>query len=68
MVDSHTEEKDIQMLSSMRIYNSNENIIFEKGLDKETFQYFIKDVVPPELREGDVVIMDKYQQHKINFE
>lgn len=52
----------------MRIYSSNDNINFEKGLDKETFQYFINDVVLPELSEGEVVIMDKYQQHKINFE
>lgn len=56
------------MLSSIRIDGSTENILFEKGLNKEIFQSFINDVLLPELRVGDIVIMDNCQAHKINFD
>lgn len=55
------------MLSSLRMDGSNENILFEQGLDKETFRYFIKDVLSPGLKSGDIVIMDNCSAHNIDF-
>ena len=55
------------MLSSIRLNGSNENILFENGLNKETFQYFMNDVLLPGLKAGDIVIMDNCSAHKISF-
>lgn len=55
------------MLSSIRINGSTESIIFEKGLDKSIFEYFMREVLGPELNAGDIVIMDNCRAHKIDF-
>lgn len=55
------------MLSSIRLDGSTESIIFEKGLDKLTFEYFINDVLSGVLKKGDILIMDNLRAHKIDF-
>lgn len=55
------------MLSSIRLDGSTESIIFEKGLDKETFKGFINDVMLKALKPGDILIMDDLRAHKIDF-
>lgn len=60
--------KRYTMLSSIRLNGTTESILFENGLDKKTFSEYVYDVLLPELREGDMVIMDNLRAHKIDFE
>lgn len=55
------------MLSSIRLDGSTESIIFEKGLDKATFEYFVNDILCKALQPGDILIMDNLRAHKIDF-
>lgn len=59
--------KRYTMLSSLRLDGASESILFENGLDKKTFTEYIYDVLLPTLKEGDVIVMDNLQAHKIDF-
>lgn len=56
------------MLSSLRLDGSTESILIDKGLTKEEFRYFIYDILKPELKKGDIIILDNCRSHKIDFQ
>lgn len=55
------------MLYSLCLDDSTENILFENGLDKETFKYFLNNILFQKLNDGYFLIMDNCRAHKINF-
>ncbi len=54
----------LTVLSSVRLDGSTENIVFPGAVDRKMFDAYIKDVLAPSLRPGDIVIMDNLSAHK----
>ena len=52
------------MLSSIRSDGHTESIVFKGALNKEIFEAYVKKVLAPSLRPGDIVVMDNLSAHK----
>jgi transposase len=52
------------MLSSIRLDGAAESLVFEGAVDRKMFDAYIKEMLAPTLRPGDVVIMDNLSAHK----
>lgn len=57
--------KTTTMLSSIRLDGSTVHTNFQGALNKERFLEYLRDVLVPCLREGDVVVMDNLGSHKV---
>lgn len=54
----------VTILSSIRLDSSTESLIFEGAVDRKMFDAYVKEVLAPTLRPGDIVIMDNLNAHK----
>jgi transposase len=52
------------MLSSIRLDGSTACMTVEAATDTEVFQAYVREILCPTLRPGDVVIMDNLRPHK----
>jgi transposase len=52
------------VLSSIRLDGTTESILFEGSVDGKMFDGYIKEILAPQLRPGDIVIMDNLSAHK----
>lgn len=54
----------VTILSSIRLDGSTESVVFEGAVDRQIFDEYIKQILAPSLRPGDIVIMDNLSTHK----
>ena len=54
----------VTMLSSVRLDGTTESILFEGAVDRKMFDEYIKQMLAPQLRPGDILIMDNLRVHK----
>lgn len=52
------------MLSSIRLDGSTAALAIEGATDTEVFQTYVREVLCPTLRPGDIVVMDNLSPHK----
>ena len=52
------------MISSIRLDGSTAALAIEGATDTEVFQVYVREVLCPTLRPGDIVIMDNLSPHK----
>lgn len=57
--------KTTTLLSSIRLDGSTVRTTFQGALNKERFLEYLRDVLVPCLRAGDVVVMDNLSSHKV---
>jgi len=48
----------VTILSSVRLDGTTESVLFEGAVDRKMFDEYIKEILAPQLRPGDIVIMD----------
>jgi hypothetical protein len=46
------------MLSVMRLDGSTQSIVFEGAVDREMFDEYIKEILAPTLKTGDILILN----------
>lgn len=56
--------KTTTILSSIRLDGTTESVLFEGAVDRKMFDEYIKEILAPKLRPGDIVIMDNLSSHK----
>ena len=56
--------KNITILSSIRLDGTTESVVFDGSLNRAMFNEYIKKILSPSLRSGDIVIMDNLSTHK----
>ena len=61
--DRRWEVKSI--LSSIRLNGQIESCVYDGALTGELFKGWVKEVLCPSLKEGDIVIMDNLSSHKV---
>lgn len=54
----------VTVLSSVRLDGTTESILFDGAVDRKMFDEYIKKILGPQLRPGDIVIMDNLKAHK----
>ena len=54
----------VTVLSSIRLDGETESVMFEGAVDRKMFEAYIKEILGPNLRPGDIVIMDNLSSHK----
>ena len=54
----------VTVLSSIRLDGTTECVVFEGAVDRKMFDEYIKTILAPSLRHGDIVIMDNLAAHK----
>lgn len=54
----------VTVLSSIRLDGATECIVFEGAVDRKMFDEYVKTILAPSLRPGDIVIMDNLSAHK----
>lgn len=52
------------VLSSIRLDGTTESVLFEGAVDGKMFEEYIKEILAPQLRPGDILIMDNLRAHK----
>ena len=52
------------ILSSVRLDGTTESILFDGAVDRKMFDEYIKQVLAPQLRPGDILVMDNLNAHK----
>lgn len=56
------------MLSFLKFDGSTDGLVIDGSCDKDTFREFMENVLLPQTRKGDVVIMDNARIHKKSFD
>ena len=54
----------VTVLSSIRLDGATECIVFEGAMDRKMFDEYVRNILVPSLRPGDIVIMDNLSAHK----
>ena len=57
----------VTILSSVRLDGTTESILFDGAVDRKMFDEYIKEFLAPQLRPGDILIMDNLNAHKSEF-
>ncbi len=52
------------MLSSLRLDGSTAAMVVEGATDREVFEAYVRHVLIPSLRDGDIVVLDNLAPHK----
>lgn len=52
------------ILSSVRLDGTTESVLFEGAVDRKMFEEYIREILAPRLRLGDILIMDNLNVHK----
>jgi transposase len=75
-MDDHTREpgamipppdgrwETVTVLSAIRLDGTTESLVFEGAVDRKMFDEYIKQILAPVLRAGDILIMDNLGSHK----
>lgn len=59
--------ESLTILASVRLDGTTEGVVFEGAVDRKMFDEYIKEILAPTLRPGDIVIMDNLSAHKSAF-
>jgi transposase len=54
----------VTILSSVRLDGTTEGVVFQGAVDRKMFDAYIKEILAPTLRPGDIVVMDNLNAHK----
>ena len=54
----------VTILSSVRLDGTTASVLFEGAVDRKMFDEYIKEILAPQLRPGDILIMDNLNAHK----
>lgn len=54
----------VTILSSVRLDGTTESVLFEGAVDRKMFDEYIKEILAPQLRPGDILVMDNLNAHK----
>jgi transposase len=54
----------VTILSSVRLDGTTQSVLFDGAVDRKMFDEYIKEILAPQLRPGDIVIMDNLNAHK----
>lgn len=54
----------VTVLSSIRLDGDTESVVFDGAVDRKMFDEYVKSILAPSLRPGDIVIMDNLSAHK----
>jgi transposase len=54
----------VTVLSSVRLDGTTESVLFDGAADRKMFDAYIKEILAPRLRPGDIVVMDNLNAHK----
>ena len=54
----------VTILSSIRLDGDTESLVFEGAVDRKMFDAYIQEGLAPNLRPGDIVVMDNLSAHK----
>jgi transposase len=54
----------VTILSSVRLDGTTESILFEGAVDRKMFDEYMKQILAPRFRPGDILIMDNLKAHK----
>lgn len=54
----------VTILSSVRLDGTTESLVFEGAVDRNMFDAYVKEILAPALRPGDIVVMDNLSAHK----
>lgn len=54
----------VTVLSSVRLNGTRESLMFEGAVDHKMFEAYIGQILAPNVRPGDIVIMDNLSSHK----
>jgi transposase len=52
------------ILSTIRLDGTTESVLFGGAVDGKMFEEYIKEILAPQLRPGDILIMDNLRAHK----
>ena len=52
------------VLSAMRLDGTTESLVFDGAVDRKMFDAYIKHILAPTLRPGDILILDNLSTHK----
>ena len=56
------------MLSFLRYDGKNDGLYVDGAVDKATFREFMEDILLPQTKSGDIIIMDNARIHKNSFD
>jgi transposase len=56
--------KSMSVVSSLRLDGTTEAMVFDGALNGELFEAYVRDMLAPTLRMGDIVVMDNLSSHK----
>jgi transposase len=54
----------VTILSSVRLDGTTESVLFDGATDRNMFDAYIKEILAPQLRPGDILIMDNLNAHR----
>jgi transposase len=54
----------VTILSSVRLDGTTESVLFDGATDRNMFDAYIKEILAPRLRPGDILIMDNLNAHR----
>lgn len=54
----------VTLLSAIRLDGSAQSIVFEGSVDRAMFDEYIKQILAPTLKPGDIVVLDNLSAHK----
>lgn len=54
----------VTVLSSIRLDGTTECIVFDGAVDRAMFDEYIKEILAPAIRPGDIVVLDNLSAHK----
>lgn len=60
----HGHWKTTTMISGVRLDGACASMVLDGATDADAFRAYVEHVLVPELRQGDVVVMDNLQSHK----
>ena len=53
------------LIGSVRLDGSTESMVIESATDREVFTAYVREILVPALKPGDIVVMDNLSSHKI---
>lgn len=56
--------ESVTILSSVRLDGTTESVLFDGAVERKMFDEYIKKFLAPQLRPGDILIMDNLKAHK----
>ena len=57
--------KAMSVISSLRLNGQTESLVYKNSLTGDFFKQYLKEILGPSLKPGDIVIMDNLSCHKV---